>query len=335
MDFSFKTKITKELILSKYSEEQIMEFYLHVPVKKGLFRSPLRKDMNPTCSFYRNKSGDLIFKDFATGQHLNIFNIVQEIFRCDYHTALKIIANDFGIVKDNTINKNQGKINQNPVKLQDKEFTKIQIEIKDFSDLELKWWRDFGITPDILKKYHVYSCKHVFLDGQLLAESQQHCPIYGYYGGYIQENKEKKELWRCYFPKRKEYRFISNWPSKKIQGLEQIPKKGKLLVISKALKDCMTLYSLGIPAIAPCSENLFVNDNILESLKQRFKYIVVLYDNDRAGMYNMSKIRKSHPELIFTMIPKNYNAKDISDFYKKYRRNRTLKLVKECLELLK
>ena len=68
MDFQFQVKINKKLILSKFTEEQIMEFYLHIPVKKGLYRSPLRKDRHPTCSFYRNKSGTLLFKDFATGQ---------------------------------------------------------------------------------------------------------------------------------------------------------------------------------------------------------------------------------------------------------------------------
>lgn len=57
-------KITQELLLSKNSEETYMEHYLGIPVKKGLFRSPLRKDDNPTCAFYRDKVGRLIFKDF-------------------------------------------------------------------------------------------------------------------------------------------------------------------------------------------------------------------------------------------------------------------------------
>lgn len=56
--------ITKELILSKVSEETLMEHYLGIPVKKGLFKSPLRQDSKPTCAFYRNRKGDLIFKDF-------------------------------------------------------------------------------------------------------------------------------------------------------------------------------------------------------------------------------------------------------------------------------
>ena len=331
MDFSFQPKITKELILSRFSEEQLMEYYLHIPVKKGLFRSPLRRDKQPTCSFYRNKSGTLIFKDFATGQHLNIFDVVQSIFRCDYFESLRIIANDFGIVRDNTLHKNPGKINLNPIKIKDKEISKIQIEVQEFTDSELKWWGKYGISKDILKRFDVYSCKHVFLNDQLFAESQQHCPIFGYYG----KKYQGLELWRCYFPKRTSFRFITNWPSKKIQGYDQLPKKGKLLVITKSMKDSMCFYSCGITACAPNSENLFIPDKVLEDLKNRFENIVVLYDNDRPGLYNMAKIRKEHPELTYVFIPKRYGSKDISDFYKDHGRKETLNLIKTFILWLK
>ena len=331
MDFSFQPKITKKLILSRFSEEQLMEYYLHIPVKKGLFRSPLRRDKQPTCSFYRNKSGTLIFKDFATGQHLNVFDVVQSIFRCDYFESLRIIANDFGIVQDNTLHKNPGKINLNPIKIKDKEISKIQIEVQEFTDSELKWWGKYGISKDILKRFDVYSCKHVFLNDQLFAKSQQHCPIFGYYG----KKYQGLELWRCYFPKRTSFRFITNWPSKKIQGYDQLPKKGKLLVITKSMKDSMCLYSCGITACAPNSENLFIPDKVLEDLKNRFENIVVLYDNDKPGLYNMAKIRKEHPELTYVFIPKRYGSKDISDFYKDHGRKETLKLIKTFILWLK
>ena len=331
MDFSFKPKISKELILSRFSEEQLMEYYLHLPVRRGLFRSPLRRDKQPTCSFYRNNSGTLIFKDFATGQHLNVFGVVQEIFKCDYHEALRIIANDMGIVRDRELRRNPGKINESPTKITDKEMSKIQVEVQDFTDLELKWWGKYGITLNILKKFNVYSCKHVFLNGNLLAKSQQHCPIFGYYG----KKYQGLELWRCYFPKRTSFRFITNWPSKKIQGYDQLPKEGKLLVITKSMKDCMTLYSCGISAIAPNSENLFVSDNMLNELKSRFKYIVVFYDNDRPGLHNMARIRREHPELVYISIPKQYGSKDVSDFYKDHGRKETLNLIKKFVLWLK
>lgn len=331
MNFSFEPKLSKELILSRFSEEQLMEYYLHIPIKKGLFRSPLRNDKQPTCSFYRNRSNILIFKDFATGQHLDVFDIVQSIFKCDYFEALRIIANDFGIIKSKTLHKNHGKINLNPIKIKDKEISKIQVEIQEFTDQELKWWKKYGITKDILKHFDVYSCKHVFLNDQLFAASQQHCPVFGYYG----KKYQGLELWRCYFPKRTSFRFITNWPSKKIQGYDQLPKKGKLLVITKSMKDSMCLYSCGITACAPNSENLFISDKVLEDLKSRFENIVVFYDNDRPGLYNMAKIRREHPELTYIFIPRRYGSKDISDFYKDHGRKETLNLIKTFILWLK
>lgn len=331
MNFSFEPKLSKELILSRFSEEQLMEYYLHIKVKKGLFRSPLRQDKNPTCSFYRDRRGTLIFKDFATGQYLDIFDIVQTIFRCDYFNALRIIANDFGIIKDKTLHKNKGKINENPIRIEDKEMSKIQVEIQPFTELELKWWKKYGITSEILKKFNVFSCKHIFLNGQLFAKSQQHCPIFGYYG----KKYHNIELWRCYFPKRTSFRFITNWPSKKIQGYDQLPKKGKLLIITKSMKDCMCLYSCGITACAPNSENLFVSNAVLDDLKSRFEHIVVFYDNDRPGLCNMAKIRRNHPELVYISIPKEYGSKDISDFYKDHGRGKTLELIKKFIIWLK
>ncbi len=331
-DFQNEIRLTKDFILSKVSEEQIMYFYLKIPINsKKLFKSPLRADKHNTCSLYKNSKGTLYFKDFATSEHLDVFNFVMTLFNCDYFTALKIIANDFGIIKDSSLNKNKGKVISKDFKIDEKEFSKIQIEAQDFSDLELKWWAKYGITLDILKKYNVYSCKHVFLNDQLIAKSQQHCPIFGYYGKKYQGN----ELWRIYFPKNKNCKFIGNWPSKKIQGLDYIPKSGKLLCITKSLKDCMTLYSLGIPAIAPNSETQFISESVLNDLKNRFKYIVVLFDTDQTGISFMNKIKKQHPELIYTWIPRKYGAKDISDYYKENGKNKTLNLIKEFLLWLK
>jgi len=97
------------------------------------------------------------------------------------------------------------------------------------------------------------------------------------------------------------------------------------------MKDVMCLYSLGISAIAPNSENLFISDSVLEDLKSRFKYIVVFYDNDLPGLQNMQKIKNKHKELNYFYIPRHYKAKDISDFHREYGRDKTLKFIKESI----
>ena len=324
MNFEFQPKLTKEFILSRLSEEQIMSYYLKVPVKKGLFRSSLRSDSRPTCSFYRH--GDLIFKDFATGQHLNVFGVVQTLYNCNYYESLRIIANDFGLLSNHEVKKDN-----NFIKIENTEPSNIQVEIQDFSDLELKWWKKYNITLNILKKFNVYSCKSVFLNGEVFAQSQKYCPIYGYYGGKIKENGKKIELWKCYFPMRKTYRFIGNYPSKKLQGYDRLPKEGKVCVITKSMKDVLSLYSFGISACSPNSEVIIPSENIVKDLTSRFKYVFCLWDNDKTGVSFLLKIRKKYPQLHCFIIPRSLGAKDFSDLVAKYGVEQTKKYIKEFI----
>ena len=327
-NFTIDPKITKEFLLSKNSEETYMSYYLGVPVKKGLFRSPLRSDNHNTCSFFRGRSGNLYFKDFATGQCLTFEGVVMEKYHCTYPNALKIIAKDFGYIQSSEVKKQEIKIQP---KFEGEKETFIQVEIKDFSESELKWWNSFGVTKQTLDKYKVYSIKTVFLNGNIYAQSTQHSPIYGYYFG----KKENIVQWRIYMPKRKEFRFIGNVSTKTIQGYKQLPDNGKLLVITKSMKDTMLLSSLGIPAVAPNSETQFVSEKLLDEFRERFKNIVLLYDSDLTGVRFMNKIRKQYRDLIVCMIPRKYGTKDISDFYQKYGRSKTIELIKVSINKIK
>lgn len=324
MNFSFQQEITKELLLEHNNEETYMAYYLGIPIKKGLFVSPLRVDHKPTCSFYRGRQ--LYFKDFATGECLSFENVVMKKYGCNYHEALKIIATDFGIIDGNK----PKVVPIQPIFKKEKK-TIIQIEAKSFTKEELEWWEQFGITKNILTKYRVYSCKTVFLNGRIESIYDSKCPSYGYYFG----NEEGRELWKIYYPYRKNFRFIGNIKTTIIQGYNQLPKKSKLLVITKSLKDCMVLYNLGIAAIAPQSETQFIEDNVLEVLKKRFKHIVLLFDNDQTGLEFTNKIKRKYKWITPMIIPLKYKAKDISDFYKAYGRDRTIELIKEGIIYLK
>lgn len=329
--FDFNQSLTKEFLLSKYPQEVYLQYYLGIPVKKGLFRNPLRQDSKPTASFYRNGKGEIIFKDFSGAFRGNFVDVVMFKYSCDYHKALKIIANDFNIIPDPNLVVNKGIINSKVSTFKDDGKAIIQVEIKDYTNAELLWWEQYGITLKTLKKFRIFSCKSVFLNTSLLATIIPPNMAFGYYGG----KKDGLEQWRVYFPFRTNYRFLTNWPANKIQGIEFIPKEGNLLCITKSYKDVLCLYELGIPAIAPNSENLFIPKEILIKLKRRFKWIIVLYDNDRPGLCNMAKIRHNHPDLEYIYIPKEYDAKDISDFRKTYGEKKTRNLIVNYLKYLK
>jgi DNA primase len=326
MEFvSLKPKITKDFILSKVNQESIMHHYTGLDVNsKKLTLSPFRNDHKITCSFYKSKSGILYLHDFATNEHISCFQVVMKLYNCNYYKALEIIAQDFGLIEGN-----QSKIPTFKVipELKESESAKIQVQIKKYSEKELEWWKSFGISIKTLKKFHVYSLEHVFLNGELKFTSSEQCPIYGYYFG---KDKNSIEKWKCYFPLKKDYRFVNNLSKKVLQGYHQLPKTGDLLVITKSMKDLMAMYEFGISAVSPNSETLFIDDKKLEEFKKRFKHILVIYDQDRPGKHNMWLIRKEHPELNYYVLPPNLE-KDFTDTIAKIGVDKMKELVNQFM----
>lgn len=311
MEFiSLKPKITKDFILSKVNQESIMQHYTGLDVNsKKLMLSPFRVDNHFTVSFYKSKSDILYLHDFATNEHINCFQAVMKKFGVNFYEALNIIAKDFGLIEG----ENDIKIKPlNVQPLKETESSRLQVQIKSYTNKELEWWKQFGISVKTLKKFHVFSIEHVFLNGELKFTSSEQCPIYGYYFG---KDKNSVEKWKIYFPLKENYRFLNNLSKKVLQGYHQLPKTGDLLVITKSMKDLMAMYEFGISAISPNSETLFIDDKKLEEFKKRFKHILVIYDQDRPGKHNMWLIRKQHPELNYYFMPW-YLAKDFTDSIK-------------------
>ena len=311
MDFSFNPSISKNFILSKINQESIMKYYTGNDVtSKKLVTSCLRNDNHVTVGYYKSKSGILYMHDFATNEHLDCWNVVMRLYNVDYYQALRIIATDFNLIASSYSNKKS--IPEYIEPLKETQSSKIQVKIKDFTEQELKWWNQFGISKKLLKKYQIFSIQYVFLNGELKFTSSDKCPIYGYYFG---KDKNGLEKWKIYFPMRDQFRFLNNLSKKVLQGYHQLPKTGDLLVITKSMKDVVSMYGFGIAAVSPNSETLFIDDKKLEEFKKRFKHILVLYDNDRAGLHNMWLIRKQHPELNYYYMPW-YLSKDFTDSIK-------------------
>lgn len=323
MEFlALQPKITQDFILSKINQETIMQHYTGLDVNsKKLMLSPVRSDNKVTCSFYKSKSGILYLHDFATNEHINCFTLVSKLYNCNYYEGLKIIAQDFGLISGSHAVPNIKIIPE----IKESETSRIQVQIKEYTKEELEWWASFGITLKLLKKYHVYSVQNVFLNGNLTASSSPKMPIYGYYFG---KDKNGCEKWKIYFPLRTSYRFMNNLSKEVLQGYRQLPKNGDYLVITKSMKDCICLYGFGIAAVSPNSETLFLEDKKLEEFKSRFKHIIVVYDNDRAGKYNMAKIRRKYPELNYFIMPKTL-SKDFTDSIKLVGVEKMKELVKE------
>lgn len=293
--------ITLDDILSKVTEYDIYSKYIG-HFKIGLiYNSPFRKDKNPSFGiFYSKKSGRLLFKDHGTGECGDIIKFVSLYTGItNYNDILNRIVKDLNIT-NNTVLK-ASKEYKIPTE------TVIGVVRQDWTDVDKQYWSQFGITIDTLKKFNVSSIKYYLSNGIVKFTYKDTNPMYAY---------KVYNHFKIYRPLADKYtKWRNNLQEYDIQGFQQLPKKGDLLIITKSLKDVMCLYEMGYTAISPASESTFIPDKVLDMLKNSFKRILICFDRDAAGVKNMRKISLK-TGLNGFLVHKKYKSKDISDAVK-------------------
>jgi hypothetical protein len=273
MGILFTPDITVDFILKRVSEEEIFERYGNgLKVQTGMFRSTLRMDRKPTCRFYRNSKGKLILHDFTGHFHGDCIDLVQRVTRTGFHDALRDIAKRFGIISGAPRHPVISGVTIGPRVLCD-----LRIKSMAWDKQHMDYWDQYGITPPTLELFDVVPVQRVWLNGFMYYNrdfTRKNEVVFAYRFGSLD--------YKIYFPQRKEKRFLHNNPDI-LQGYNELPLYGDVVVITKSLKDVMCLYEFGIPAIAPMSETQVVNDSVLEDLFSRFKKVYALYDRDRTG----------------------------------------------------
>lgn len=297
-----KTKaITLDYILSRVSEYDIYARYLGQFKIGYIYNSPFRKDKNPSFGIFRSKkTGKLLFKDHGNGLCGDVIKFVQEFTGItNYNDLLNQIVKDLNI-KNNTVLKS--------TKEQEKsEETVIGVVRQDFTEADIEYWKQFNIKTDTLKKYNVSSIKYYLCNGIVKGIYKEDNPMFAY------KVYDRFKIYRPYSDKYTKWR--NNLTEYDIQGYEQLPESGDLLIVTKSMKDVMCLREMGYNAISPSSESTFIPDRVLEVLKTRFKRILLCFDRDKAGVKSMRKI-KLKTGLNGFLVHKKFKSKDISDAVK-------------------
>ena len=259
--------------------------------------SPIRTDKRPTfLLFVPEDKDEVFFKDFAwlggnVFKFTKLFALYQEgINLKSRYDIIHYIDNRMGIgLFDSTVKK--------PIKrrVEDSSFYAskriIKFKARDFTDRDLKYWKQYYITEDILKLFNVRSV-HKLLnekDEVTWTVSQRTLTF-----AYIIYNKVK-----LYRPEESpEYKWRNTCPGHYIQGMEQLKKLksgNKKLIITKSLKDVMVFHRfLGdkYDVIAPHSETYIFTDKFLDALYKKYDEIIIIYDYDAAGVAGVNRLRK-------------------------------------------
>ena len=299
----FAPDLTIKYILSKVSEEEIFEKY-GTKVQAGMFRSTLRKDRHPTCRFYRNKNNRLILHDFSGNFNGDCFEMVMLKLRCNFPDALYDIACKFGIMSGEPRHPAASSIIIGP-----KTLCEIRIKSGNWDRQHYQYWLDYGIKMPTLSKFDVVPVERCWLNGYIFYNrdfTKKNEVVFAYRFGGLD--------YKVYFPNRDrtKVRFLHNNPDI-LQGYDQLPDTGEVVVITKAMKDVMCLNEFGIPAIAPMGETTVVSDGVLMDLFERFDKVYALYDRDRTGKIALLNLRARKVKPL--LMPKG-TTKDFSDMCK-------------------
>jgi len=317
--------LSQTSILSKISEYDIWRYYVDNISLNKVFKSPLREDNNPSASLFITTAGKVLMKDFGLGKALNVFSFLKLKYNLNYQEVLVMIDKDFNLGFWNHTDRTYT-LNKKPIitnyKPQVQDYAKILIKRKKYTKEELRYWEDYSITPETLELYKVSSLKCYWINKA--GNMYQYC---NNEKNYIFCYDLEDERYKIYQPLNFNYRFCTNAGPNILQGYQQLPKKGDLLIITKAMKDVMVLHELGYNSVAVQSENTQPDDSIIEELKSRFKTCIIFFDNDKAGIEASDKLSIKH-NLKKIEIPKEFKVKDISDFIKKYNKEETIKNLK-------
>lgn len=293
--------ITLDYILSKVTEYDIYARYLGQFKIGFIYNSPFRRDKNPSFGIFRSrKSGKLLFKDHGSGDCGDVIKFI-ELYTglTNYNDILNQIIKDMQITNNTVLHSNKETTKSTE--------TVIGVVRQDWTEIDKQYWSQFGITKKTLKKFNVNSIKYYLCDGVVKGIYKDSNPMYAY---------KVYDRFKVYRPLADKYtKWRNNLTEYDIQGYEQLPKTGDLLIITKSLKDVMCLYEMGYNAISPSSESTFIPDDVLQSILKRFKRVLLCFDRDIAGVRNMRKISLK-TGLKCMLVHRKFKAKDISDAIK-------------------
>ena len=294
--------ITLDYILSRVSEYDIYAQYIGKFKVGGIYNSPFRKDSNPSFGvFLSRKTGKLLFKDHGSGECGDVIKFVQILKGIyNYNDILVQIVKDLKVTNNTVLKASTVPIHNETV---------IGIVRQPFTELDIEYWSKYGISVPTLEKFNVNSIQYYLCNGIVKGIYKDENPMYAY------KVFDKFKIYRPYADKYAKWR--NNLTDIDIQGWEQLPKNGNLLIITKSLKDVMALYEMGYIAISPSSESTFIPEKALNDLKKRFKRILLCFDRDVPGVTNMRKVSLK-TGLNGFLVHKSFGAKDISDAIDKW-----------------
>lgn len=261
-----------------FTQEEIFQHFFPEIIQLGKkYKNPLRTDSKPGCSFYYPKSGNLQFIDKKINKFYNCYQFAMEYANLD--SIKKVYGEMYG---NNEIKTVKLKLSEN--------LNKISIITQSFTEKELLF---FGYSEQQLLSNNVFSVKNIYYNDEL---TYADCKMTFAFVNFTTEGKREIQL---YFPlKEKEKRYRSS----SVNHLPQIEKLNynkEYVIVTKSNKDALRLQINGFNGFAVLNEYVILSPTVINTLHNKFNYIILNFDNDNAGRRLAIKYTKQYPHIKF------------------------------------
>ena len=334
------------ILAQNINELQIYEMYIGKVKLPCTIKSPLRNEHHPSFSLYTNAVGNLFWKDQATGEHGNCVDFIMLKFKIDYYCALNKINTDFRLGLNGAKTTLNVEYHEIPIKrdiITDRIILAVTIHEEEgtptYTTSDIDYWTKRGITdiPTRLIRNRTYSAKYVFRNGRLFWTYTKDSPIYAYSYNPI----ENDWRWKCYRPyadrgNNKFYNDMLGVSARCIHGLWYLKHSDDKLIITKSGKDCIVGDELGYNVVATQGEGMFIADDILTDMRERYKKIYLLYDNDwdkeiNRGQEYAAKLVQKYDFLHNIHVPNVYNCTDLDELIIKIGKKETYNVINKLI----
>lgn len=302
----------------------LLNKYFGIEKVPNLINSPFREDRNPSFALFYDNEGKIRFKDFSTGESGNIFNLLEKAWNMSYIDVMRTLIRDDEVSA--MISQQQ---TRKPRKNTD---TVIEVKVRRWLKHDVEYWKSYGISREFLNFAEVYPISHIFFiknEKTDIINAEKYAYVYV-------ERRDGVVYKKIYQPlcKNKRYKWFSKMNGGIISLWDKIPESGDTLIICSSLKDALCLWeNTGYPCIALQGEGYSMNQDVVDTLKQRFDKVVISFDGDDPGIENAKKL-SIETGLKYYNTPKIGKSKDWSDLYKNQGKEFFMKEFEKLLNFL-
>lgn len=297
-------------------EYKVLSYYFNIHKIPCLINSPFRLDPNPSLSITSGISGHTRWKDFGTGETGNLWTLLAKTWHISVKEAEKRVTADTPKILSCEHNVEVIPTKEVRGRVVHGGGVELNVKVRQWKPHDLAYWGSYGISKEWLEFGNVYPISHT-----IVTKNGVTYPISAEKYAYVfVEFKDGIPSLKIYQPFSKPYKWMSGHDYSVWDLWDKLPATGDLLIITSSRKDALCVWAnTGIPCTGLQGEGYIPKAHVMQDLLERFKRILVLYDNDFRSEANYGHEYGRKLATTFGLeqieIPASYRAKDPSDLY--------------------